>query len=98
MPDWLDDIIGSDEFGLLDAPAKAAPRTAEDRLAASFMEIVDFVREHGREPERNMSDPTEYRLAARLATIAGSEEQRRDLAQFDEFDLLHEPEPPASID
>lgn len=94
----LRQMVAEDEFGLLDVPAKPAPMSPEDRLLASFNEIVDFVTAHGREPELNPKDIGEMKLAMRLKAMAGSEEQRLTLAEYDALGLLQEPEPPSSIE
>ncbi len=65
-------------------PEKRAAVTADQRLAASFQEITEFVRQHGRLPERDPADMTEARLAMRLRAIAENEEQASALRPIDE--------------
>lgn len=97
-PEFIKQLMADDEHGLLDVKPKAAPTTPEDRLRANFNEIVEFVREHGREPQKNPKDMTETRLAMRLKAIAGNEEQYEALREFDEMQLLVPPEPPENIE
>ncbi len=97
-PDNMRMMIEQDEFGLLEIPIKAAPITAEDRLLAGFREITDFVAAQGRKPAINPSDIGESKLAMRLRAIAGNEEQRLAMKEYDAMNLLREPEPPASLE
>jgi hypothetical protein len=90
-------MVAEDEFGLLAIPVKPAPMSGEDRLLASFNEIVDFVVSNGREPKRNRKDMAESKLAMRLQALIGNDEQREELREFDAMGLLTEPEPPASL-
>lgn len=102
----LRQMLAEDEFGLLNAPEKRSVANADQRLAASFQEITDFVRLHGRLPERNPADMTEARLAMRLTAIAGNEQHASALRPIDEYGLLGEAppeiviptEPPQSIE
>ena len=96
-PGNLRKMIEQDEFGLLEIPVKSAPMAADDRLLAGFREIMEFVAEYGREPTINPSDMEESKLAMRLRAIAGSEDQRSAMKEYDEMDLLREPEPPTSL-
>lgn len=94
----LDAIFEADEEGLLDVPEKAVKLTAADRLQRSFLEIIEFVREHGREPSPTTREIGERKLGARLDGIRMNPEKVDALRNLDEFDLLNEPEPPASLD
>lgn len=91
-------IFDSDEDGLLDTPEKAAKLTSSDRLERSFLEIVDFYREHDRAPRSDTREIAERKLGARLDGILASDEKTAALARLDEFGLLAEPEAPASLD
>lgn len=95
--DHLRRMIAEDEFGLLTIAVKAKALTADERLLASFMEIVDFVSDQGREPQRSSPDMSEAKLAMRLQAIIRSEEQRLALQDFDQQGLLKDPEPPATV-
>lgn len=97
-PDWLQQVIETDEFGLLVLPVRAAPVTSNDRLVASFKEICAFIETHGRPPEANPANVAEFQLHHRLNAIVSDPEQRAALAEYDVYKVLVEPEPPASID
>jgi hypothetical protein len=90
-------MVAEDEFGLLDAPEKRSSVTADQRLAASFQEITDFVRQQGRLPVRDTDDIAEARLAMRLKAIAGDEERASELRPIDEYGLLGEAPPEVAI-
>jgi hypothetical protein len=95
--DTLRSMIAEDELGLLELPVKARAITTDERLAASFDEITDFVRAHGREPAANSADVAEIKLHARLQALRGNDEAREALADRDDFSLLVEPVAPASV-
>jgi hypothetical protein len=92
----LDDllkIIETDDIGLLNVKATNNSKpTADERLIASFKEINDFYREHGRKPLSNSSDMREFQLSSRLSGLRTSNEKIQALAEFDEFDLLSDKE------
>jgi len=90
-------MIAEDDLGLLESPVKARAITTDERLAASFDEITEFVRTHGREPAREGSDVAEIKLHARLQALRDNDDAREALADRDEFSLLVEPEAPASF-
>jgi len=94
----LQSIFDSDEDGLLDTPEKAAKLTSSDRLERSFLEIVEFYREHERLPRSDTREIAERKLGARLDGILANAEKIAALKHLDEFGLLDEPEPPTSID
>ncbi len=86
------------EDDLLNAPEKPKKITSADRLERSFVEIVDFVREHGREPSSTTREIAERKLGARLDGLRNNPEKIELLRDLDEIDLLSEPEAPASLD
>lgn len=90
-------IFDSDEDGLLETPEKAAKLTSSDRLERSFLEIVEFYREHDRAPRSDTRDIAERKLGARLDGILANEDKTAALKHLDEFGLLAEPEAPASL-
>lgn len=94
----LSAMIAEDELGLLELPVKAQAMTKDERLVASFNDITEFVREHGREPARQGGDVAEMKLFFRLEGIRANDHQREELAPHDELALLHEPEPPTSLE
>lgn len=91
-------IFDSDEDGLLDTPEKAPKLTSSDRLERSFLEIVEFHREHDRAPRSDTREIAERKLGARLDGIVVDEDKIAALKHLDEFGLLAEPEAPASLD
>lgn len=94
----LQDIFDDDESGLLETPVKAAPVTANDRLQRSFLEIVEFRREHGRQPRSDIREIAERKLGARLDGIRANPQKLEALRSLDEFGLLDDPEAPTSLD
>lgn len=91
-------IFDSDEDGLLDTPEKAPKLTSSDRLERSFLEIVEFYREHDRAPRPDTREIAERKLGARLDGILANEDKNAALRHLDEFGLLAEPDAPASLD
>lgn len=91
-------IFDSDEDGLLDTPEKAPKLTSSDRLERSFVEIVEFYREHDQAPRSDTRAIAERKLGARLDGILANEDKISALKHLDEFGLLVEPEAPASLD
>lgn len=81
-------LIEDDDLGLLDVKAKHSVTTADDRLLSSFMQINQFVDEHGREPE-NSKGMQERLLCSRLKGIRENAAKREALASFDEHGLLN---------
>jgi T5orf172 domain len=96
--DDLQSIFDSDDDGLLDAPEKAVKVTATDRLERSFLEIVEFYREHDRIPRSDTRDIAERKLGARLDGILADEDKVAALTHLDGINLLAAPEPPQSLD
>lgn len=91
-------IFDSDEDGLLDTSEKAPKLTSSDRLERSFLEIVDFYREHDRPPRSDTREIAERKLGARLDGILANDDKIAALNHLDEFGLLAEPDAPASLD
>jgi len=90
-------MLAEDEFDLLKERPKSTPLTHDERLVASFLEIVDFVEANERLPDRNPADMGEFKLAAPLSGIVASEETRGALRAHDRLALPKQPEPPSSI-
>jgi len=91
-------MLGEDEFGLLEFPVKAPAPTPEDRLASAYEEIAEFTRQHGRPPAKDSTNIAEFKLATRLEAMCSDDEQRRQLEPLDELGLLREPEPPQTVE
>lgn len=86
------ELLASDTGGLLDAPSKPKPVTSTDRLERSFLEIVEFYREHQRIPSSDTLEIAERKLGARLDGFRAAPERAAAVAHLDEFDLLAKPE------
>ncbi|AWL20502.1 hypothetical protein DIW83_16525 [Acinetobacter nosocomialis] len=85
---WLQDMIADDDLGLLNVKKKTSALTADEQLVSKFNEINNFVTQHGRVPEKNMANITEYMLATRLDAMKANPEQYMALADYDEHNLL----------
>lgn len=97
--DKLRELIEDDDLGLLDVkPKQANGMTEDERLAESFFEITIFYGEHGREPENDMANVQESRLAMRLSNLRKDPEKIKELVDLDEFDLLQPIKEIESID
>ncbi len=86
-------IFEDDPFNLLEVKPQTSPVKSEDeRLVASFQEINDFFKKHGRKPEKSMN-MQERTLYARLKGINENAEKRAALSAYDEHNLLDDPVP-----
>lgn len=93
----LNDILASDDT-LLNEPPKPKKVTSTDRLERSFLEIVEFVERHGREPNATTRNVAERKLGARLEGIRSNSDKIDHLRHLDSLALLTEPEPPSSLE
>ncbi|MDQ5885661.1 MAG: nuclease family protein [Patescibacteria group bacterium] len=98
LPDDLVKLFESDDGHMFVPPKKQAPVTADDRLAASFQQITDFVKKNDRLPEIESNDIGEASLAARLNSIRTDKDKAEALTPIDELGLLEVPEAPKSVD
>lgn len=88
----LNEIFSDDPFGLLNvSPKKSYVKSSDERLAASFEAVNDFVAEFKREPQPNPGDITEYQLYATLNGIRENEGKRTALKDIDKHGLIQEP-------
>lgn len=94
----LQDIFDSDEDGLLDTPEGAPKLTSSDRLERSFLEIVEFYRQHQRLPSSDTREIAERKLGARLDGILANDAKIAALQHLDEFGLIAEPPVPETLD
>jgi hypothetical protein len=87
----LKEIFENDPFGLLKVnPKKSAARTSDERLAASFDEINDFVEKNKREPKPNIDDINgEYKLYSILQGLRENEGKMMALEPQDKYGLLN---------
>lgn len=90
-------ILQDDDMGLLNVKPKRAAISVDERLLASFQQINDFYRQHGKEPESNPSNILEFQLFNRLKGLRASKEKCEALQEVDEFKLLTFVEPPKPI-
>lgn len=88
----LNEIFSDDPFGLLNvSPKKSYVKSSDERLAASFEAVNDFVAEFKREPQPNPANITEYQLYATLKGIRENEGKRVALQEIDKNGLIQEP-------
>lgn len=90
-------ILQDDEMGLLNVKPKRSAISVDERLLASFQQINDFYRQHGKEPQSNPSNILEFQLFNRLKGLRASKEKCEALREVDEFGLLTFVEPPKPI-
>lgn len=88
----LEDIMESDLFNEITEEPKKKIKPIFDPEVEKFLEIIDFVKEHGREPYRVQTDLVERSLASRLIGIRKDEDRLSYLKQFDELGILDKEE------
>ena len=86
---WEIELINLFEDPLL-ADVRPLPPlvTSDDRLSESFIEIVDWIAESGREPLNESEDFNERSLFRRLDNLRSDYEKRLYLKPLDSYDLL----------
>jgi hypothetical protein len=85
----LKEIFENDPFGLLIVkPKKSAARTSDERLAASFDEINDFIENNKREPKPDPTNISEYKLYSTLKGLRENEDKMMALEPQDKYGLL----------
>jgi len=88
--DVLTEIFNNDPQNILIVKkSKTEAQSSNELLVSKFNEINDFYREHGKEPEKNMSSILEYKLYSRLLELKNSLEKSDYLQQHDEYGLLN---------
>lgn len=88
--DILKEIFENDPFGLLIVtPKKSAARTSDERLAASFDEINDFIEKNDREPKPDITNISEYKLYSTLRGLRDNDEKMMALEPQDKYELLN---------
>ena len=86
----LNEIFENDPFNLLDIkPKKSAARTADERLAASFDEINNFIENNEREPKPDPTNISEYKLYSTLKGLRENQEKMMALEPQDKYGLLN---------
>lgn len=99
--DFSDDLVKlfeSDDGKMFVPAKKKGVVSSDDRLVASFQQIVDFVEKNNRPPELESNDMSEATLAARLNSIRNNKEKSEALKEIDSLGLLEMPKAPESID
>ncbi|WP_071461366.1 GIY-YIG nuclease family protein [Bacillus massilinigeriensis] len=84
----IDEIMDSLLFTEITTPPRKSPKVQYDHEVEKFLEIVDFVKENGREPYKVPTDLTERSLASRLIGIRKDPERMEHLKKYDEIGLL----------
>lgn len=98
MSDKLKKIFEDDDMGLLKSVKRSSPQTSSDRLESSFLAIVDFYNENGREPSPSTTDISERKLGVGLRGIRLDDEKVELLKHLDSHNLLAPGDPPENID
>ncbi len=95
----LRNLIEDDDLGLLKIKPKQSDVISEgERLVESFYEIAAYYEQHGREPENNLANVQEARLAMRLEGLRNNPEKIRSLIDLDDYGLLVPVNKPKTID
>lgn len=84
----IDEIINSALFDKITTPPKKVQKVHYNPEAEKFLEIVEFVKKHGREPQKVPNDLVERSLASRLMGLRKDPERIKHLKQYDEIGLL----------
>ncbi|HEM6153718.1 TPA: hypothetical protein U2C19_000274 [Streptococcus suis] len=83
----LDDIFADEAFESLVAGIRVLKVEKLHPEIEKFMEIIHWVKEHGREPQRS-TQIKERQLFSRLKAIRADEERRALVSTYDELNLL----------
>ncbi|WP_105136764.1 hypothetical protein [Streptococcus suis] len=83
----LDDIFADEAFESLVAGIRVVKVERVDPEIEKFMENSQWVKEHGREPQRS-TQIKERQLFSRLKAIRADEGRRAQVSAYDELDLL----------
>ena len=88
-PKKLKDLIGEDDLGLLDVKqTRSSVTTGDQRIIASFKEIVDFTSKKNKVPAANKDDIEEYKLYSRLRQLKDDPYKVKLLKEYDMGGLL----------
>lgn len=88
MTNSLDDIFNDDSFEDLTKQPEKNKVEKQDPEVAKFQEIIDFVNETGREPQKTASWSNERALWARLSGFRDKPERAERVKKYDELGLL----------
>lgn len=86
----FDEIMDSSLFDKIITPPKSKRKLSYDSEVEDFLEIVNFYKEHGREPEKT-TDPgrlLERQLSSRLIGIKKNADRLAKLERYDDIGLL----------
>ncbi|TWT16514.1 hypothetical protein [Streptococcus sp. sy010] len=84
----LDDIFNDDDFEKLVATIRPLRVVKQDPEVESFYEIMDWIREHGREPQKSVTNLKERSLFSRLKGIRERQDRQEKLRKYDDLGLL----------
>lgn len=88
MANSLDSIFEDDVFDDLTKQVEKKKVVKQDPEVAKFQEIIDFVNENGREPEKTSEWSSERALWARLSGFRGKTERAEKVKKYDNLGLL----------
>ena len=88
MANSLDSIFEDDAFDDLTKQVEKKKVVKQDPEVAKFQEIIDFVNENGREPEKTSEWSSERALWARLSGFRGKPERAEKVKSYDTLGLL----------
>lgn len=88
MANSLDSIFEDDAFDDLTKQVEKKKVVKQDPEVAKFQEIIDFVNENGREPEKTPEWSSERALWARLSGFRGKPERYEKVKKYDTLGLL----------
>lgn len=86
----IDEIMKSDLFEDITSKTKKINKVSYDPEIEKFREIIDFVKENGREPYKVDDNWEERKLASRLIGIRNDDERLDYLKQYDEIGVLEQ--------
>lgn len=87
--DFLEFLSQNDPLGLLDKPENNKSGKKRSVLIENFEEIVNFLEEKNREPQKSSEDIYEFQLYCRLRAIREDAQKIKELKDFDLYGLLN---------
>lgn len=84
----IDEVMDSLLFNEITTPPRKTQKVQYDPEVIKFLEIVDFVKENGREPYKVPNNLAERSLASRLLGIRKDPERMEHFKKYDEIGLL----------
>ena len=88
MANSLDSIFEDDAFDYLTKQVEKKKVVKQEPEVTKFQEIIDFVNENGREPEKTAEWSSERALWARLSGFRGKPERAEKVKKYDTLGLL----------